>query len=101
MLKRLRSTTTSPGRRPSPSLLRYGQNSPVISSTQAKIIAKRTIIANLDAVMPGHSRPKDGVASLAYVPGIPFRDAPCPPDRDGRDEPSHDDVLIQCAWNLL
>jgi hypothetical protein len=21
-------------------------------------------------VMPGHSRPKDGVASLAYVPGI-------------------------------
>jgi hypothetical protein len=22
------------------------------------------------AVMPGHSRPKDGVASLAYVPGV-------------------------------
>jgi hypothetical protein len=26
--------------------------------------------ANLSAVMPGHSRSKNGVASLAYVPGI-------------------------------
>ena len=39
--------------------------------------------------MPGHSRPKDGVASLAYVPGIH--------DLlsawlvvDGRDKPGHD-----------
>jgi hypothetical protein len=39
-------------------------------------------------VMPGHSRPKDGVASLAYVPGIhaffPNQGV------DGRDEPGHD-----------
>jgi hypothetical protein len=27
------------------------------------------------AVVPGHSRPKDGVASLAYVPGIHVFDA--------------------------
>ncbi|MEI9805962.1 MAG: hypothetical protein WDN48_18290 [Pseudolabrys sp.] len=26
-------------------------------------------------VMAGHSRPKDGVASLAYVPAIPLRGA--------------------------
>jgi hypothetical protein len=26
-------------------------------------------------VMAGHSRPKDGVASLAYVPAISFEDA--------------------------
>ena len=26
--------------------------------------------ANPSFVMPGHSRPKDGVATLAYVPGI-------------------------------
>ena len=26
-------------------------------------------------VMAGHSRPKDGVASLAYVPAISLRDA--------------------------
>jgi len=35
--------------------------------------------------MPGHSRPKDGVASLAYVPGIHvFRAAK--QDVDGRDK---------------
>jgi hypothetical protein len=28
------------------------------------------ICASFSIVMPGHSRPKDGVASLAYVPGI-------------------------------
>jgi hypothetical protein len=26
--------------------------------------------ATFSAIMPGHSRPKDGVASLAYDPGI-------------------------------
>ena len=32
----------------------------------------------LSVVMAGHSRPKDGVASLAYVPAIPAREAlPC------------------------
>jgi len=29
----------------------------------------------LTCVMPGHSRSKNGVASLAYVPGISLRDA--------------------------
>jgi hypothetical protein len=27
-------------------------------------------VSGISVVMPGHSRPKDGVASLAYVPGI-------------------------------
>jgi len=40
--------------------------------------------------MPGHSRPKDGVASLAYVPGIHVLAAL--KDVDGRDEPGHDGV---------
>src|SRR6202020_730658 len=44
--------------------------------------------------MPGHSRPKDGVASLAYVPGIPITLArPHVCSRDGRDKPGHDDAL--------
>jgi hypothetical protein len=29
--------------------------------------------------MAGHSRPKDGVLSHAYVPAIPIRDAQSPP----------------------
>ena len=39
--------------------------------------------------MPGHSRSKNGVASLAYVPGI--HDF-APPNEvvDGRDKPGHD-----------
>jgi hypothetical protein len=39
--------------------------------------------------MPGHSRPKDGVASLAYVPGIHafFRAQLAV---DGRHKPGHD-----------
>jgi hypothetical protein len=41
--------------------------------------------------MPGHGRPKDGVASLAYVPGISLRRAQCITKRDGRDKPGHDD----------
>ncbi|OAF15363.1 hypothetical protein AYJ54_40440 [Bradyrhizobium centrolobii] len=42
-------------------------------------------------VMPGHSRPKDGVASLAYVPGI--HASPHARMRmDGRDEPGHDEA---------
>jgi hypothetical protein len=39
--------------------------------------------------MPGHSRSKNGVASLAYVRGIhAFR--PSGKDVDGRDKPGHD-----------
>jgi hypothetical protein len=42
--------------------------------------------------MPGHSRPKDGVASLAYVPGIHvFLLRSIKQDVDGRDKPGHDD----------
>jgi hypothetical protein len=41
--------------------------------------------------MAGHSRPKDGVASLAYVPAISILGARlCHLNRDGRDKPGHD-----------
>jgi hypothetical protein len=40
--------------------------------------------------MPGHSRSKNGVASLAYVPGIHVFGAVCVQDVDGRDKPGHD-----------
>ena len=45
----------------------------------------------LHSVMAGHSRSKNGVASLAYVPAIPTRRAPCLPKRDARLKPAHDD----------
>jgi hypothetical protein len=38
--------------------------------------------------MPAHSRPKDGVASLAYVAGIHVLAAK--QGVDGRDKPGHD-----------
>jgi hypothetical protein len=41
-------------------------------------------------VMAGHSRTKDGVASLAYDPAIPIQGALCHPKRDRRDEPGDD-----------
>jgi hypothetical protein len=41
--------------------------------------------------MPGLSRPKDGVASLAYVPGIHVLLA-ARQGVDGWDKPGHDDV---------
>jgi hypothetical protein len=41
--------------------------------------------------MPGHSRLKNGVASLAYVPGIHvFLSSARAQDVDGRDKPGHD-----------
>jgi hypothetical protein len=42
-------------------------------------------------VMAGHSRPKDGVASLAYVPTIHVFDLERKARRDARDERGHDD----------
>jgi len=42
--------------------------------------------------MPGHSRSKNGVASLAYVPGIHDFLFATLQDVDGRDKPGHDDV---------
>ena len=47
----------------------------------------------MHAVMPAHSRPKDGVASLAYVAGIHVLFSFKIKDVDGRDEPGHDDVV--------
>jgi hypothetical protein len=38
--------------------------------------ARRLSSLIVSLVMPGHSRPKDGVASLAYVPGIHVLAAP-------------------------
>ena len=38
--------------------------------------------------MPGHSRSKNGVVSLAYVPGIHDLSG----KDDGRDKPGHDEV---------
>jgi len=43
--------------------------------------------------MPGQSRPKDGVASLAYVPGIHDYERTGIKDVDGRDKPGHDDII--------
>jgi len=42
--------------------------------------------------MPGHSRPKDGVASLAYGAGHP-RLGKEKKDVDGRDKPGHDELI--------
>ena len=42
-------------------------------------------------VMAGHSRPKDGVLSRAYVPAISFRKAKlCHPERDHRHKAGDD-----------
>jgi hypothetical protein len=41
--------------------------------------------------MPGHSRSKNGVASLTYVPGIPLSSAQLAhANRDGRNKSGHD-----------
>jgi hypothetical protein len=56
--------------------------------------------------MPGRSRSKNGVASLAKVPGIPIEVAPLRiANRDGRDKPGHGDTdhprrLIDSARKL-
>ncbi|WP_156489492.1 hypothetical protein [Bradyrhizobium sp. DOA1] len=44
-----------------------------------------------EAVMPGHSRSKNGVAWLAYVPGIHVLRAAWQ-SVDGRDKPGHDEA---------
>jgi len=41
--------------------------------------------------MPGHSRSKNGVASLAYLPGIHVWNHRGMKDVDGRVKPGHDD----------
>ena len=53
-------------------------------------------------VMAGHSRPKDGVASLAYVPALSLRRALCSPSRDARVKPAHDgETAVQTNWKPL
>jgi hypothetical protein len=49
--------------------------------------------------MPGHSRLKDGVASLAYVPGTHVFLMRAK-DVDGRDKPGHDGCLGYLADQL-
>jgi hypothetical protein len=56
--------------------------------------------------MPGHSRSKNGVASLAYVPGIHvFNAQGCQTtdakDVDGRDKPGHDGVCCDLSGGVL
>jgi len=46
--------------------------------------------------MAGHSRPKDGVLSHAYVPAIPIHLAKlCAPKRDHRDKPGDDGIAVR------
>jgi hypothetical protein len=45
------------------------------------------------SVMPGHSRSKNGVASLAYVPGIHALLFCETKGVDGRNKPGHDECL--------
>ena len=45
--------------------------------------------------MPGRSRSKNGVAALAYVPGIHERHGRA--IVDGRDEPDHDELEHEAA----
>jgi hypothetical protein len=53
--------------------------------------------------MAGHSRPKDGVALLAYVPAIPILVATrCARNRDARDKRGHDvESVIQTNQEML
>ena len=44
-----------------------------------------------EVVMPGHSRPKDGVASARLCPGHPRLGFAGKKDVDGRDKPGHDE----------
>jgi hypothetical protein len=45
--------------------------------------------------MAGHSRSKNGVASLAYVPAIPIKRArQCQMNRDRRDKPGDDGMQL-------
>jgi len=46
---------------------------------------------NLSSVMAGHSRSKNGVASLAYVPAIHVFFSAILEDVDARDKPGHDE----------
>jgi hypothetical protein len=52
--------------------------------------------------MAGHSRPKDGVLSHAYVPAIPIHLAKlCAPKRDHRDKPGDDGIALLVMAGLV
>jgi hypothetical protein len=53
--------------------------------------------------MAGHSRPKDGVASLACVPAISILVATsCTGNRDARDKRGHDvESVVQTNWEMI
>jgi hypothetical protein len=46
------------------------------------------------AIMPAHSRSKNGVASLAYVAGIHVLNAAPNKDVDGRNKSGHDELSV-------
>jgi hypothetical protein len=54
-----------------------------------------------DIVMAGHSRPKDGVASLAYVPAIHVLLAAIKKDVDARHKAGHDDPETKLQARVL
>jgi hypothetical protein len=61
-------------------------------SVMAGLVPAIHVLAIRKKVMPGRSRPKDGVASARLCPGIhDFLSSS--QDVDGRDKPGHDDVL--------
>ena len=49
--------------------------------------------------MPGHSRSKNGVASLAYAPGIHVFEHAAK-DVDGRDKPGHHKKAEVSNWRV-
>jgi len=51
--------------------------------------------------MAGHSRSKNGVASLAYAPAISMRRAQCLPDRDRQDKPGDDGLPWEASLEKL
>ena len=50
--------------------------------------------------MPAHSRPKDGVASLAYVAGIHVLLFMIIKDVDGRNKSGHDDERVSIITKI-
>jgi len=54
----------------------------------------------LSIVMAGHSRPKDGVASLAYVAGIHVLLFMTIKDVDGRNKSGHDDERVSIITKI-
>jgi hypothetical protein len=57
--------------------------------------------ALFEFVMPGHSRPKDGVASARLCPGIHVFVASGKKGVDGRDKPGHDESCKACQCSSV